>query len=210
LGELKSYTCPLLLLFPLNYVLDRAILPPSSAGSGVFKMYQRLDDIKAFQQSVLINRPPHVVYEALVSPQVLDEWWTQGTVVDLTVGGKFRLSWRNWGPLRSNVEARGQFLAIVPCEKVIWRWFDRDSSREPKDASQVIVNLERSAVGTTLTVHQSSPDDDGTIPGLGISWKEPLTVLKFYLEHANAYHIRVVGSPKYLSQAMITDLSFLI
>jgi uncharacterized protein YndB with AHSA1/START domain len=171
-------------------------------------MFQCLNKLNSFEHEVLINRPPQVVYEALVAPQVLDEWWTQGTVIDLRVGGKFRLCWRN-RPQEPDSEAKGQYLAIVPGQRLIWRWFHKDRVQEQGDASQVVINLERRSVGTVLTLHQSSPDDDGLIPGLGITWCEPLAVLKFYLEHANAYHISVVGSPKYLSKAMLTDLSFL-
>lgn len=171
-------------------------------------MFQCLNKLNFFQHEVQINRPAQIVYEALVSPQVLDEWWTQGTVIDLRVGGKFRLGWRN-RPQELDCESKGQYLAIVPSQRLVWRWFNKDRTQEPEDASQVVINLERTSVGTVLTLNQSSPEDDGLIPGLGITWCEPLAVLKFYLEHANAYHISVVGSPKYLSKAMLTDLSFL-
>jgi uncharacterized protein YndB with AHSA1/START domain len=157
---------------------------------------------------VLINRPSQVVYEALVSPQVLDNWWTQGTVIDLRVGGKFRLCWRS-RPQEPDCEAKGQYLAIVPGQRLVWRWLQKDRTQEQEEVSQVVLNLDRTSVGTVLTLNQSSSDDDGLIPGLGITWCESLAVLKFYLEHACAYHIGVVGSPKYLSKAMLSDLSFL-
>jgi uncharacterized protein YndB with AHSA1/START domain len=50
------------------------------------------------EHSTYINAPVEKVYKVLTSEKGWDSWFTNGTGIDLKIGGYIKLKWSEFGP----------------------------------------------------------------------------------------------------------------
>ena len=135
--------------------------------------------------STYIGTSPDRVYEAITTGKGWDAWFTQGTTVDLSPGGRIQLRWKDFGPRRVNMEDSGPVLEAVPDRKFAFQW---SPGSHP---TTVTFGLEELGAGTVVNVVESGynleQDDLETLVDCAAGWGEALTLLKHYLEHGVTY-----------------------
>ena len=124
--------------------------------------------------SVEIARTPDRVFQALVSPEII-EWWVNPGVFDTKEwSGDVRLggSWRSSGVARGQPYAlEGKFLEIDPPRKLVHTWHFAGA---PETTSTVTYMLETIPGGTRLTVRHTgiaAPDQRNNV---GAGWRSSL------------------------------------
>ena len=106
---------------------------------------------------------PSVVFEALITPDGIRQWWgpDDGPVIlaesDARVGGRFRVRFR----MRDNTkhECSGEYLVVDPPDRVVmsWRWHgDADDT----GVSRLEITLRAIAEGAELTLTHSRLRDE--------------------------------------------------
>ena len=106
---------------------------------------------------------PSIVFDALVSPEAIFQWWgpDAGPVLlaetDPRVGGRFRVRFRKLDGTEH--ESRGEYLEVErPWHLAMsWHWADSEDPAE----SLVEIDLRAIAEGTELTfTHARLPDEE--------------------------------------------------
>jgi uncharacterized protein YndB with AHSA1/START domain len=84
-------------------------------------------DADVIVNEIHINAPPERVFQALVDPQQVPQWWGQGGVYrctrfdsDLRIGGKWSSS--GVGPGSGKFEVFGEYLEINPPRVLAYTW----------------------------------------------------------------------------------------
>ena len=85
--------------------------------------------------SRIFNAPRAIVWKAWTTPEYVMKWWgptgftSPVCRIDLRVGGRFTYSMR--APDGHVAYNGGEFLEIVPLEKIVWLWYfaDADGNR---------------------------------------------------------------------------------
>lgn len=84
-------------------------------------------DLDAIVTEIHINATPEGVFQALVDPRQVPQWWGQGGVyrctqfdLDLRVGGMWRST--GVGPDGGRFEVRGEYLEIHPPRLLVYTW----------------------------------------------------------------------------------------
>lgn len=117
--------------------------------------------MKTIKQNYVISAPVDKVWEALVSPQVIDDWGGGPAEMDGKVGTEFKL----WGG-----DIWGKNLQVEPNKKLIQEWYGGDWS-EP---SRVTFTLKSDGDKTVVDLFQENvPDSEEK--SIADGWK------KFYL-----------------------------
>jgi uncharacterized protein YndB with AHSA1/START domain len=101
-----------------------------------------------------IRARPAVVFEAVTTAEGIAQWWgpDAGPVLfsesDPRVGGRYRLRFRRLGG--DEHESSGEFLEVVPPERVVmsWRW---EGGAEDPGESRIEITLRAIAEGTEVT-----------------------------------------------------------
>ncbi len=110
-----------------------------------------------------IKATPERLFEAWTRPEQLMKWWgPKGVVcseaeVELRVGGRYRIA--NQMPDGSVIWISGQFMQIIPPEKLVYTW---GSGEEVKEESQLVtVRFERLNGETEVIVlHERIPNKE--------------------------------------------------
>ncbi|MEZ4589974.1 MAG: SRPBCC domain-containing protein [Chloroflexota bacterium] len=127
-----------------------------------------------FEQALAVE--PTAVYQALTNGAALREWLCTTSQVATRVGGRIYLWWQQgyW--------ATGEFLALVPGQKVSYSW----QGRLETAVSQVTFTLEPTENGTHLTLeHADLPAGEAFAEmrqGIKEGWEAGLANLKSVLE----------------------------
>jgi uncharacterized protein YndB with AHSA1/START domain len=151
------------------------------------------------QPAVRIERilaaPPHQVYRAWLSPELIRRWMAPGyevtrVEVDERVGGRYRVWHADAGVPVGGFQA--EILELVPSARIVWRWgfagADRDNG--PVYDSRLTVTLREAAGGgTVLTlVHERLDDLAAALPEVagkvGPGWNGVLAKLDAILAGA--------------------------
>lgn len=125
------------------------------------------------------------VFEAISTAEGLDGWFTTGSELDPTPGGRICFRWSDWGVDRYSGEAEGIVHAIEPPHRFNFEW--QTGTVDPKMRTTVELSLEEDIRGTIVRVRESGFPD--TPEGLRAfydntgGWAEALTLLKFFVEH---------------------------
>jgi uncharacterized protein YndB with AHSA1/START domain len=127
-----------------------------------------------------IKARPSIVFDALVTPEGISQWWgpDAGPVliaqVDARVGGRFRVRFRMLGG--SEHESTGEFLEIVRPERVTmtWQWMGDDADPE----SRIDIVLRPVGDGTELTFTHARLPDEETRRGHEKGWSGSLDKLE--------------------------------
>jgi uncharacterized protein YndB with AHSA1/START domain len=112
-----------------------------------------------------IKAPPHIVFEAVTTPEGMAHWWgpDAGPVLlaesDPRVGGCYRVRFRKL--TGTEHECNGEFLVVDPPRRVVmsWRW---TGGEEDPGESRVEIILRAVSVGTELTFTHSGLHDEST------------------------------------------------
>ena len=90
-----------------------------------------------------IDAPPEAVYEFLVDAEKVLRWMGQEIDIDPRPGGRF---WMNLG----DDAAEGEYIELVPAERVVFTWGWVGSEIVPPGASTVTFELQATDTGTTV------------------------------------------------------------
>jgi len=127
-----------------------------------------------------IKARPSIVFEALVTPEGIAQWWgpDAGPVliaqVDARVGGRFRVRFRMLDG--NEYETSGEFLEIAPPARVTmtWQWSGEDADPE----SRIDIVLRAVGDGTELTFTHAQLPDAKTRDGHEKGWSGSLDKLE--------------------------------
>lgn len=133
---------------------------------------------------VLAARPDKV-YRAFLEPDALAKWLPPNgfacTVhqLDATVGGRHRLSFRNFTTSQGHSFA-GEYVELVPDQRL--RYTDRFDDPNLPGEIQVTVTLRPVTVGTELTIVQDGLPDVLPLEACYLGWQESLQNLARLVE----------------------------
>jgi uncharacterized protein YndB with AHSA1/START domain len=109
-----------------------------------------------------IDAPPETVYEFLTGSTQWSRW--QGAEADLEPhpGGLFLMK------MPDGSAARGEFVELVPHERVVFTWGWVGHPGVPPGSSTVEIHIERTGEGSLVTLaHRDLPDDELELHRLG-------------------------------------------
>jgi uncharacterized protein YndB with AHSA1/START domain len=135
-----------------------------------------MSSVTGHQPVIRIERtlpaPPHLVYRAWLSPDLIRRWMAPGRYevtqveVDERVGGRYRVWQADAGAPAGGFECL--ILELVPDERIVWRWGFAGPDREagPVYDSQLTVMLQADPPGgTVLTlVHEQLGELAAALP----------------------------------------------
>lgn len=110
-----------------------------------------------------IRARPSIVFEAVTSAEGIASWWgpDAGPVLlsecDPRVGGRYRLRFRLLGGTEH--ESCGEFLEIVPPERVVMSWRWKGGGEDPGE-SRVEIRLRAISEGTEVTFTHAQLHDE--------------------------------------------------
>jgi uncharacterized protein YndB with AHSA1/START domain len=119
-----------------------------------------------------IAAPPSTVYRYLTESDHWKLWQGVDAELEARVGGIFSLLMGN------GMNARGQFVELVPDERVVftWGWVDRPGI--PPGSTTVEISLNAEEEGTLLVLtHRSVADDEAQMQQMGWSHYLPRLAL---------------------------------
>jgi len=128
-----------------------------------------------------IKARPQIVFAAVTTAEGIAQWWgpDAGPVlfaeVDPRVGGHYRVRFRKLD--NSEHESSGEFLEIVPPERVVMSWRWRGGVEDPGE-SRVEMILKAIPEGTELTFIHSRLHDEATRRGHQEGWAGALDKLE--------------------------------
>jgi uncharacterized protein YndB with AHSA1/START domain len=111
-----------------------------------------------------IDAPPAVVYRYLTEADKWKVWQGVDAQLDPRVGGIFSMVMGN------GMNARGQYVELVPGKRVVftWGWVDRPGI--PPGSTIVEIELHPDGEGTRLVLtHRSVPADEAALQHMGWS-----------------------------------------
>jgi uncharacterized protein YndB with AHSA1/START domain len=112
-----------------------------------------------------IKARPQIVFDAVTTADGIAQWWgpDAGPVlvaeVDRRVGGRYRVRFRMLDSTEH--ESSGEFLEIVPTERVVMSWRWKGGVEDPCE-SRVEIVLKAIPEGTELTFVHSQLHDEET------------------------------------------------
>jgi uncharacterized protein YndB with AHSA1/START domain len=133
---------------------------------------------------VLPTRPDKV-YRAFIEPDALAKWLPPDgyacTVhhLDATVGGSYRMSFRNFTTSQSH-SFGGEYVELVPNQRL--RYTDRFDDPNLPGEIQVTVTLKAVSVGTELTIVQEGVPDVIPLEACYLGWQNSLQNLAKLVE----------------------------
>ncbi len=133
---------------------------------------------------VLATRPEKV-YRAFIEADALAKWLPPNgftcTVhqLDATVGGTFRMSFRNFTTGASH-SFGGEYVELIPYERL--RYTDRFDDPNLPGLIVVTVTLRRASVGTELNIVQEGLPDAIPVEACYLGWQESLRNLARLVE----------------------------
>ena len=95
------------------------------------------------KREIELPAPRDDVWDALTSPERLEDWFANEVELELTAGGHGWFRWDNGEERRAVVEA------IEPEERLVLRW---------EDDGRVDLQLEDTEAGTRVVVRETSPE----------------------------------------------------
>jgi uncharacterized protein YndB with AHSA1/START domain len=106
------------------------------------------------------NGPPHIVFEAWTTPELLKRWWVPKSAgvsllsceADVRVGGKYRLE---FGRESSKPMAFfGSYIEVTPPSRLVW------TNDESDDGAVTTVTFQEQGGKTLLVMHELYPSKE--------------------------------------------------
>jgi uncharacterized protein YndB with AHSA1/START domain len=135
-----------------------------------------------------IGARPEIVFAALSTPEGIAHWWgpDAGPVliaeIDARVGGRFRVRFRMLDGTEH--EARGEYLEVVYCKRLVmtWQWtFGACEPEERGKVSRVVIDLRPIDSGTELTFTHEQLQTEISCNSHKWGWSGALDKLERYL-----------------------------
>lgn len=107
----------------------------------------------AVHREITLAAPPHTVYRAWLTPEILRQWLAPGAFecaraeVEERVGGRFRIWHSDGGRDAGGFEA--EILELVPDQRIAWRWGFVGPDRDAAFDSVLTVTLDANDDGST-------------------------------------------------------------
>lgn len=118
------------------------------------------------QQRIAASRA--TVYHFLTRSEQWSKWQGSSATIDPRPGGLFSMVMGN------GMNARGEFLELVPDRRVVFTWGWIDSPGIPPGSTIVEIDLEDDETGTLLVLtHRELPEDEVAVHRLGWSHHLP-------------------------------------
>jgi len=133
----------------------------------------------------VLRAPPERVYRAFLEPEALAKWLPprgfvcQVHAMDARVGGRFRMSFRNFGTGSGNA-FHGEYLELVPAQRL--RYTDQFEDPNLPGVLEVTVDLQAVSCGTELTITQSGIPAVIPLEMCYLGWQESLVQLADLVE----------------------------
>jgi uncharacterized protein YndB with AHSA1/START domain len=130
-----------------------------------------------------IRARPSIVFDMLTTAEGITQWWgpDAGPVLvsesDPRVGGRYRVRFRLLDGTEH--ESSGEFLEIVPSERVVMSWRWKGGGEDPGD-SQVEIRLRPVSEGTELTFTHARLHDEASRLSHEQGWTGALNKLEVY------------------------------
>jgi uncharacterized protein YndB with AHSA1/START domain len=136
-----------------------------------------------------IKARPQIVFDAVTTAEGIAQWWgpDAGPVLlsesDPRVGGRYRVRFRMLD--NTEHESSGEFLEIVPPERVVlsWRW---KGGQEDPGESRVEIALRPIPEGTEVTFTQAMLHDEDSRRSHEEGWTGSLNKLVALFERKSA------------------------
>jgi uncharacterized protein YndB with AHSA1/START domain len=136
------------------------------------------------KQVTFIALPVEQVFDAVTSADAWNSFFTTGSELDPTPGGKFIWRWKDWGPSFYTIEVPGKVIEIARPNRFVFEW----GGTQP---TTIDMRLKAAYGGTVITLKESgyldTPHARDMILECASGWGEALTLLKFWLEHGIVY-----------------------
>ena len=132
-----------------------------------------------------IRARPQIVFDAVTTAEGIAHWWgpDAGPVLvaesDPRVGGRYRVRFRRLFD-STEYESSGEFLEIVPPERVVMSWRWKGGVPEPGE-SRIEITFKTVAEGTELTFVHSQLHDEESSRSHEEGWAGALDKLEAYL-----------------------------
>lgn len=133
----------------------------------------------------VLGAPPERVYRAFLEPEALAKWLPprgficQVHEMDARVGGRFRMSFRNFGTGSSNA-FHGEYLELLPGQRL--RYTDQFEDPNLPGVLEVTVDLKAVSCGTEVRITQSGIPAVIPLEMCYLGWQESLVQLADLVE----------------------------
>ena len=139
------------------------------------------------RQNTLVRASPERVYDAFVTAEGINSWFTYNSEIDARAGGKIIFRWKNWGPDKYTIDSEGTVLEATRPRRFVFQW----SPDSPTYATTIEINFEPSEEGTIVRLREfgyhNTPSGRAAMLECAAGWGEALTLLKYYVEHKIIY-----------------------
>jgi uncharacterized protein YndB with AHSA1/START domain len=133
----------------------------------------------------VLRTTPERLYRAFLEPDAMAKWLPpygftcQVHHMDVTVGGAYRMSFRNFSSGKSHSFA-GEYLELVPFEKI--RYSDQFDDPNLPGQMQATILLRQVACGTELNIVQEGIPEVIPVEMCYLGWQESLAQLAKLVE----------------------------
>jgi uncharacterized protein YndB with AHSA1/START domain len=133
----------------------------------------------------VVATSPEKIYRAFLEADALAKWLPPNGFVctvhhfEATVGGKFRMSFRNFTTGKSHAFG-GEYIELVPGE--LLRYTDKFDDPNLPGEMEVTVKLRKVSVGTELDITQAGIPDVIPLEACYLGWQESLRNLAKLVE----------------------------
>lgn len=137
----------------------------------------------------LIRARPAIVFDAVTTAEGIRHWWgpDAGPVLvsesDPRIGGRYRVRFRKLDGTEH--ESSGEFLEIVPPERIVMSWRWRGGQEDPGE-SRIEIRLRAVPEGTELTFTHALLHDEETRRSHEAGWTGSLDKLEAYFAEGSA------------------------
>lgn len=109
-----------------------------------------------------MSAPPSVVYEYLTESEKWARWQGSEATIEARPGGMFLMR------MPDGSSARGEFVELVPGQRVVFTWGWIDHPGLPPGSSTVEIDIRPADAGSIVTItHSELPDDEIEVHTMG-------------------------------------------
>lgn len=142
---------------------------------------------KDIKQRTFIAKPPEEVYEAIISGDSWNRFFTHDTEINPQPGGKIVWRWKDWGPNFYCGKAEGKVLRAKKPTTFAFQWYPVGRDNPTTVTFELTGEHGGTVVLLTEAGYPDTPESREMILECATGWGEALTLLKFYIEKGVVY-----------------------